>query len=368
MNYKAILLALFICLPFLNCYSQQLIFAHRPFSETNVSVWRYSMDTVVFSPKSSIIGLVNLPNAAQENPTLELVVENQLGKRATANFKLVRFDPKQLLWSAAIKRLQAAVLNNPNWYYFEITPKPAVVNAYDGVAFLEIIHQVAKNKEAVTLTYNISTYNLSRKPELNVCTINFKTEQGIFKELWTKLDYYQNILKKKSSIEQQQANLIQQCRPYTFSEVSTWAAKATGLKTDLATTDLDLFKVVENLKIVTEAIPKSISPYLKRELHALLLLDIALVEMPKGRDKSQKKQQKDDLLKQLYLYPELKGILDLYKNTKENVMIYKKTEEEQQKELQEIIKKYRPYQSIYAAHQNLQEELEVLNTDLQYFD
>lgn len=363
MNYKAILVALFICLSFLNCYSQQLIFAHRPFSKTNISAWRYSIDTVIFSPKSSIIGLVNLPNVAQENPTLKLAVENQLGKRATANFKLVRFDPKQLHWSAEIKRLQAAILNNPNWYYFEVTPKPAVVNAYDGVAFLEIIHQIAKNKEAVTLTYN-----LSGKSESNVCTINFKTEQGIFEELWTKLDYYQRILKKQNSIEQQQANLIQQCRPYTFSEVSSWAAKATGLKTDLATTDLDLFKVVENLKIVTEAIPKSISPYLKRELHALLLLDIALVEMPKGRDKSQKTQQKDDLLKQLYLYPELKSILDLYKNTTENVMLYKKTEEEQQKELQEVIKKYRPYQGIYTTHQNLQEELEVLKTDLQYFD
>jgi hypothetical protein len=363
MNYKAILVALFICLSFLNSYSQKLIFAHRPFSETNVSVWRYNMDTVVFSPKSAIIGLVNLPKAAQEKPTLELVVENQLGERATANFKLVRFDPKQLHWSAEIKRLQAAILNNSNWYYFEVTPKPSVVNAYDGVAFLEVIHQMAKNKKAVTLTYS-----LSGKEESNVCTINFKTEQGVFKELWTKLDYYQTILKKKNSIEQQQANLIQQCRPYTFSEVSTWAAKAAGLQTDLAATDLDLFKVVENLKIVTEAIPKSISPYLKRELRALLLLDIALVEMPKGRDKSQKTQQKDDLLKQLYLYPELKGILDLYKNSTENVMIYKKTEEEQQKELQDVIRKYRPYQGIYATHQNLQEELDVLKTDLQYFD
>jgi len=363
MNYKAILVALFICLSFLNCYSQQLIFAHRPFSETNISVWRYSMDTVVFSPTSAIIGLINLPNAAQENPILELVVKNQLGERATANFKLVPFDPKQLHWNAEIKRLQAAILNNSNWYCFEVTPKPAVVNAYDGVAFLEVIHQMAKNKKAVTLTYS-----LSGKHESNVCTINFKTEQGVFKELWTKLDYYQTILKRKNSIEQQQANLIQQCRPYTFSEVSTWAAKAAGLQTDLATTDLDLFRGVENLKIVTEAIPKSISPYLKRELRALLLLDIALVEMPKGRDKSQKKQQKDDLLKQLYLYPELKGILDLYKNTTENVMIYKKTEEEQQKELQGVIKKYRPYQGIYATYQNLKEELDVLKTDLQYFD
>ena len=162
--------------------------------------------------------------------------------------------------------------------------------------------------------------------------------------------------------------MIQQCRPYAFSQVSTWAAKAAGLQTDLAATDLDLFRVVENLKIVTEAIPNSISPYLKRELRALLLLDIALVEMPNGRDKTQKKQQKEDLLKQLYLYPELKGILDLYKNTTENVMIYKKTEEEQQKELQEVIKKYRPYKGIYNTYQDLQAELDLLKTDLQYFD
>jgi hypothetical protein len=363
MNYKAILAALFICLPFLNCYSQQLIFAHHPFSETNVSAWRYSMDTVLFNPTSAIIGLVNLPNSVEENPKLDLVIENQLGGRTTASFKLVSFDPSKLQWTPQIRRLQQAILKNSNWYYFEITPKPTVINAYDGVAFLEVIHQLAKDKKAATLTYN-----LSGKYESNVCTINFRKEQGVFKALWTKLDYYQNILKKKEGIEQQQANLIQQCRPYSFSEVSTWAAKVSGLRTDLATTDLDLFKVVENLKIVTEAIPKSISPYLKRELRALLLLDVALVEMPKGRDKTQKTQQKSDLLKQLYLYPELKGTLDLYKNTTENVMIYKKTEQEQQKELQDIIKKYRPYQGIYTTYQDLQAELDLLKMDLQYFD
>ncbi|CAA6798491.1 MAG: Unknown protein [uncultured Aureispira sp.] len=363
MNYKAILIALFSCLSFLNCYSQQLIFAHRPFSETKASAWRYSMDTVLFSSSASIIGLVNLPKVVDETPTLELVLKNQLGESATASFKLLRFDPSTLRWNAAIKRLQASILNNSNWYYFEISPKPSVVNAYDGVAFLEIIHALAKNNQAVTLTYH-----LSGEDDSNVCTINFKKEQGVFKELWTKLDYYQNILKKKNSIEQQQSNLIQQCRPYAFSQVSTWAAKAAGLQTDLAATDLDLFRVVENLKIVTEAIPNSISPYLKRELRALLLLDIALVEMPNGRDKTQKKQQKEDLLKQLYLYPELKGILDLYKNTTENVMIYKKTEEEQQKELQEVIKKYRPYKGIYTTYQDLQAELDLLKTDLQYFD
>lgn len=363
MNYKAILVALVLCLPFLNCYSQQLIFAHRPFSETEVSAWRYSTDTVVFSPKSSMIGLVNLPNMESSKPILELVVKNQEGERATASFNLLRFDPSKLRWNAEIKRLQAAILNNPNWYYFEITPKPAVINAYDGVAFLEVLHQMAQKNTMLTLTYH-----LSGNDESNVCMINFKKEQGVFKELWSKLDYYQSIIKKKNSIEQQQANLVQQCRPYTFSEVSTWAAKAAGLQTNLAATDLDLFKVVENLKIVTEAIPESISPYLKRELRALLLLDIAIVEMPKGRDKTQKTQQKEDLLKQLYLYPELKGILDLYKNTTENVMLYKKTEQEQQKELQELIKKYRPYKGIYTTHQELQAELDLLNTDLQYFD
>jgi len=363
MNYKAILIALFICLPFLNVYSQQLIFAHRPFSETKVSAWRYSTDTVVFSSRSAIIGLVNLPNSVEETPSLDLVIENQLGKQATASFKLLRFDPSQLNWNTTIKRLQASVLNNSNWYYFEITPKPSVVDAYDGLAFLEVIYQLAKNNKAVTLTYK-----LSGKDESNVCIINLKEEQGIFKALWTKLDYYQNILKRKNSIEQQQANLIQQCRPYAFSEISSLAAKAAGLQTDLVATDLDLFKVVENLKIVTEAIPKSISPYLKRELRALLLLDIALVEMPKGRDKTQKTQQKDDLLKQLYLYPELKGILDLYKNTTDNVMIYKKTEQDQEKKLQEVIKKYRPYKAIYTTYQELQAELDLLKTDLQYFD
>lgn len=362
MKYKIVLTTLFICLSFLG-FSQQLIFAHRPFSENKVPAWRYNIDTVNFSPTSTIIGLVNLPNVRQEKPELSLVIENQLGERATARFKLSHFDPSRLRWNSEVKRLQSRVLGNSNWYYFELSPKPAVIDAYNGVAFLEIIHQVAKKKQVLTLSYGISG-----KYESNVCTINFRREQGVFEELWNKLEYYQTILKKKNSIEQQQATLVEQCRPYSFSEISTWAAKAAGLQTNLATTDLDLFRVVENLKIVTEAIPESISPHLKRELRALLLLDIALVEMPEGRDKSQKMQQKTDLLKQLSLYPELNEILALYKNTTENIMIYKKTEQEQEKALQEIIKKYRPYQSIYTTHQDLQAELDLLKTDLQYFD
>jgi len=296
MNYKTILVALFSCLSFFNCCSQQLIFAHHPFSEANVSTWRYSMDTVIFNSTSIIIGLVNLPNSTQEKPELSLVVENQLGERATARFKLVRFDPSQLRWNTEIKRLQSTLLNNPNWYYFEITPKPTVVNAYDGLAFLEVIAQLAKKKKAVKLTYNISG-----KFETNSCVINFKEEQGVFEPLWTKLDYYQTILKKKNSIGEQQAKLVEQCRPYTFNEISRWATQSASLQTKLAATDLDLFRVVENLKIVTEAIPRSISSYLKRELRALLLLDIAIVEMPDGRDKSQKLQQKADLKAELDL-------------------------------------------------------------------
>ena len=362
MNYKAILVALLIFIPFLN-YSQQLIFAHRPFHDAQISAWRYSQDTVVFSPEALIMGFVNLPHADAQNPELSIVIDNQSGKPITTTFRLVRFDPSKLRWNAEVKRLQKAILSNKNWYYFEITPKPAVTDAYNGVAFLGAIHQIAKNNKPVTLTYHISG-----KYESNVCTIDFSQQQGIFEALWVKLDYYQTLLKKKESIEQQQAKLVQQCRPYTFNEISKWAAKATGLKTNLAATDLDLFKVVENLKIVTEAIPNSISPYLKRELHALFLLDVAIVEMADGRNKNQKIRQKEDLLKQLSLYPELKSTLDLYKNTTENVLLYKKTEQVQQKELQELTKKYRPYQGIYTTHQELQAELDLLEVDLQYFD
>lgn len=362
MNYKAILAALFICLPFLS-YNQQLIFAHRPFSESDGSTWRYSMDTVEFSSTSHMIGFVNLPNSQEKEAELSILVENQLGERVTTSFKLTPFNPNELRWHSEIKRLQKAMLQNSNWYYFEITPKPSVINAYDGVAFLEIIYALAKNNQSVQLTYNVSG-----KYKSNTCIINFKTQQGIFEPLWVKLDYYQTILKKKSSIEQQQKKLIQQCRPHTLGEISSWAAKAAGLKTNLAATDLDLFKVIENLKIVTEAIPESISPYLKRELRALLLLDIAIVEIPEGHDKTKKIQRKEDLLKQLSLYPELKVILDLYKNTTENVMVYKKTEQEQERELQEVIKKYRPYQGFYTTYQELDAELELLLIDLEFFD
>ncbi|BDS13936.1 hypothetical protein [Aureispira anguillae] len=361
MIYKTILISLFFYLPFFG-YSQQLLLVHRPFSQKEVTTWRYGKDTVPFNSDDQIWGLVYLPNIEQKKAKITLAIENDLGEKTIASFWLKKVLPNQLNWHSSIRKWQKHLLNSPHWYAFEITPQPAFVDAYNGVAFLEIIHQTAKENRSTRFTYNVEG-----KYTEHSCTINF-TQQGAFAPLWTKLTHYQQLIREKETLEQQQIGLVQQCQPHGFAQVQEWAHQASGLKTDLATSDLNIFKAVENLKIVTEAIPNSISPYLKRELRALFLLDLTILELPEGSDKTQKNRQKADLIKQLSLYPELQNILTQYTNSTGTANLYKKTEAEQKKVLQDIIKKYRPYQSIYNAHQKLQLELIELKALLVDFD
>lgn len=362
MAYNIILRILLLFLPFF-ASSQQLIWVHRPFTESNVPNWQYNRDTASFNATSQIIGLVYHPNANKEQPQLELTVENELGKKNTATFHLKKADPSQLNWHPCIQKWQRYLLNNKHWYYFEITPNPMVVNAYDGVDFLDIIYQTAQENNIATFTYNVSG-----KYKTNTCTINFRQEQGLFATLWLKLMNYQTLIQRKKNLKKQQIALIKQCQPYGFDQVQKWASQASGLKKNLTTSDLAIFKAVENLKIITEAIPKSVSPYLKRKLRALLLLDIAILELPESNDKAKKIQQKEDLIKQLSLYPELQSTLNFYMQSTGIATSYKKTERQQQQELQNIIKKYRPYQPIYVTHQKLDQELKTLNVSLAEFD
>lgn len=345
------------------CWGQQLILAHRPFADSNTPNWRYSKDTVLFDSNSDILGLVYFPQASQEQPQLEVLVQNNQGKKAIASFSLKRFHPNTLNWHASIQKWQQQLLNSPYWYLFEISPNLMVTDAYNGVAFLELLQDAAQQHRPITLTYN-----LLGKDKTNSCVLNFAAGEGQFAPLFSKLEYYQTILANKTSLERQQDKLVEQCQPYSFAQIQEWATQSLGLRKDLNTSDLNLFKAVEHLKIVTESIPNSISPYLKRELRALLLMDIALLEMPEGSDKTKKIRQKEALLQQLSLYPELHHILSQYHQKTRPIATHKQTEQQQQKALQEVSKKYRPYQSIYQAHQKLEEELTSLKLQLEAFN
>ncbi len=364
MPYQTILIILLLNLPF-NGFGQQLVLVHKPFSESNVPNWRYSQDTVSFSTNTNIWGLIYLPNAALDSPQITLIINNIHGDKKSARFDLQPLDPSQLNWHKQIKKWYQYLLKSPHWYYFEITPNPAVVNAQDGVAFLEVFMNAAEKSRQKPALF---TYHIEGDSNSNTCAIDFSSEQGFFEPLWEKLGRYQKIIANKKDIENQQNILLMKCEPAGFPQVTKWANETKGLQADLVESDLNIFQAVENIKIITEAIPDSISKTLKRELRNLLLLDLAILEMQNGSAKAQKIRQKTDLIKQLSLYPELKSILALYKDKTGLVFSSKQSEQEQEYKLQTISKAFLPYKSKYEEHVKLQAELDKLNAALVKFD
>jgi hypothetical protein len=369
MNYKILIITFVLLLSLATQgHSQQLVFVHKPFVENDIQNYRYSQDTTSFSTNSQILGLIYLPNADKDLPKIKLSIKNHKGNEKTASFHLQQLDPSQLNWHKHIKKWYQYLLKSPHWYYFEITPNPSVINAIDGVAFLEVIQESAQTSTSESIAPSFFSYRVEGDTSTNSCAIDFRSKQGFFTPLWKKLGHYQQVLANKKDLEGQQVALRKQCEPNDFTQISQWADESKGLKTDLKSSDLSIFQAVENLKIITEAIPDSISKELKRALRALLILDISILETTKATNKAKKIKRKDDLVKQLSLYPELNSILNLYKNKNSQVISFKEIESKQESELDKVSSKFSPYEDKYTAHQKLQVELNELDKQLVKFD
>lgn len=327
---------------------------------------RYTSDTVEFSTGSRIGGLIYLPSVNKKNPQITLTVKNREGIEKSADFLVSSIKPYRLKWHKLIKRWYKNILDNPDWYYFEITPVPSVINAKAGVEFLSLIKDGAVNSSKLNTTA-IFSYKLKEGTTFNTCSLDFRNNQGFFQGLWEKLSYYQKVIADKNKTEAEQAEVVKKCSKYGFEQVSQWAVQSEKLKEDLVNSDLKIFREVENLKIITESLPDSVSKDLKRLLRSLLMLDIAILEN-NGFDNEQKNKQKKDLIKQLSLYPELGGILGTYILQTTNSTSAKQMESQQTSLFEDITDLYGPFESYYKSYQNLQTKLDALNQQLLHFD
>lgn len=340
-------------------YAQEMLLVHAPFSEKDVPTWRYSQDTAVFTSQTTIWGLFYQPL----NKSCILKVKNAQGREETAEFIPRPLDLSQLNWHPYIKKTYRSFLESKDWYYIEITPSPSVLTAEDGVHFLEVIQDGVNRKQAMSLTYQ-----MEGQQDWNTCILDFRKGQGYFEPLWEKLLHYQKLLAEKQNLEQEITTLKTQCEPHGFQKIEQWAGQLDGLTTDLKKSDINLFQAVENLKIVTEAIPDDIASPLKLKLHELLLLDIKILKVPQGASVASKRQRKADLLQQLSLYPELKDVLTQYQSLTGVAVNVKKTEQEQAKEVQRIGKLYKPYKNIYETYWELSLLLGNLDAQLETFN
>ena len=346
-------------------FGQNLIWVHRPFSTNQLSPWRYAEDTVVFAANEEIGAIVYWPEAQTRQPELQMTIKNQVGKERTATFYLKSFDPSRLKWPSAIKQYYQFLLTRPHWYYLTITPEPSVVDARAGVAFLEVIYQAVHETDDHTVfvsykSQNSTTYRHSQ--------LSFNEGQGHFAPLWTKLTRYQTILDEQKTLLTQQDKLLAQFEPHGYNVIAGWASRLKGLDQNIQKVDLNFFQAVENLKIVTETLPATVSKWQKRSLHELLLLDVALLETKDANEKRQKEQRKKDLIQQLKLYPELQEVLIMYEKLTRSAVVEKEQEGTYLNDYHRLNRQYKPYDRQYKTYQNLPTQIEAKEVELKQFD
>ena len=366
MGYKIYLFLFIFFVPEL-CYCQELIWVHRPFSDMDIPASRYSRDTVSFGTNSSISGLIYLPNADKNQPQITFNIKNLSGAEKSVTFDAQAINPERLSWHNLIKKWYKKILENPNWYCFEITPNPSVVNASAGVDFLSVISHAAQSASIRDTTAFLS-YKIKGDSSFNNCTIDFRYDQGVFTPLWVKLSFYQQLQENKNRMEADSVDLVQKCSYYGIEQVTQWAKQSQGLEKDLTKSDINIFQEVENLKIITEAIPDSISKELKRKLRAMLTLDVAILEMADQKEKERKIRQKKDLYKQLSLYQELQVVLANYKMQNQKTIFYKQMENSQNYKLKSITQVYQPFEPHYIDYQKVLSALKIINLQLLRFD
>ena len=363
MLYKLLIFLLVLSTSVL--FGQELIWVHRPFSTNQLSPWRYAEDTVVFASNEEIGAIVYWPEATTAQPEMEMVIKNSLGKERTATFYLKSFDPSSLKWSTAIKRYYQFMLSSPHWYYLTITPEPSVIDARDGVAFLEVIYQgVHETKDHTVFV----SYKKQGTTDYKHSQLSFKGGQGYFEPLWAKLTRYQTILDEQTTLVAQQNKLLEQFEPHGYNVIAGWADRLDGLDKNVQKKDLNFFQAVENLKIVTETLPSSVSRLQKRELHELLLLDVAIFETKDASQKAQKEKRKTALLQQLKLYPELQEVLKMYQNLTQSAVVEKEQENAYLNDYHRLARKYKPYDRQYKTYHNLQVQVEAKEVELKKFD
>ncbi|MGH1336428.1 MAG: hypothetical protein ACRBFS_09900 [Aureispira sp.] len=346
-------------------WAQSVILLHRPL-EGNYAVeplWNYHQDTAAFTGSAEIWGLVYCACASIEQPSIELSLQQGDAPLQIVSFVLEPFAVASANWHPSLKRSLPTLFNSTNWYTFQVHPTPTVKSGYDGVNFGTVFYEAAQSSKRQLFRYKV----LAGKKEKQL-TINFGQAKEQWEAIWPKYLHYKGLVDQVDNLERTQEATKAKCAPYGYTQINTWAIQAQGFETDLVTSDLELFKAVETLKIITEDLPATIRPNLKRQLHALLRLDVGILEASGISQRTALLQQKASLLKELSLYPSLQPILKQYNNATGPAVQQQRQQEAQEQALQRVAKQLAPYQSTYTRIQQLQKRLDYLEQQLSSFD
>lgn len=359
------LLLLSLCSFIYTGSAQSVVLLHTPL-EGDYAVeplWNYHQDTAAFTGSAEIWGLVYCDCNALEQPSIEISLQH-----ADAPLQIVSFTLKPLAleaanWHPSLRMGLPILFNSPNWYTFQLSPAPSVQSGYDGVNFGAVFYEAAQSSQKHLFRYKV----LAGKKQKQL-TINFGQPKEPWEAIWPKYLHYKGLVEQVDNLEMMQEATKAKCAPFGYDQVHTWAKQAQGFQEDLVVSDLELFKAVETLKIITEDLPPNIRPLLKRQLHALLRLDVHILEAQDIGTRTTLLQQKASLLKELSLYPSLAPILKQYNNATGTAVKQGRQQEAQEQALYRVQQQLAPYQSIYSRIQQLQERLDYLEQQLSSFD
>ncbi len=354
----------FICWMPLQMIAQQILLVHEPFSMREYPTLNYAKDTVVFESDAKIWALVYLDTIV-EGP-IHVKIKNNYLYEQTAAFHLQPLNPSRLKWHPFVSYFGKELLNSPKWYYFQVTPELSAIGARNGVKWVEVFDDVLKRKTDLQMPQQFE-YQVAEKGEAKKFWVDFRRGEGTFSLLRKKMQHFQKLMLELSELKQQQTEIEKQCLPMGFAKVNQLGVSKGNAIAKLKILDLELFKVVEELKILTENPPESVAAVPKRMLRELFVRDINLLLEVSPSEKQRMQQKRNSLFSDLQAFISLKNILVEYSQLlhapKAKVVDIQLTEQK----LQQIARQFNRYEKQWQAHQKLQQQIESIEEELQVF-
>lgn len=351
-----------------NIKAQKLILTHEPFASKNLRSLSYVKDSIVFDTHQKIWGITNgtaFPNT-DKNPVLEVQFKNAYQFECTVKFNLKKFDPSQLNWHASIKAYYHQLLSKNNWYYLSIIDSPSVVDAYQGVALLELFNDIYSRNIDKSKPQQIY-YKLANNDEFQTCWVDNGKGKGLLDPLLEKMKHYQLQITKRKQLKKEQLEIEKNCQSIGFAKVAEWGRQQDGFVSKIKTDDLQLFIAIEKMKIITEETATNIRPIEKRLLRELFLLDLSILESQSEYQRSIMNKRRASLFKRITVYPNLKKLVYQYQQLTKKPQAIKVDKRLQEQRLKLIKAKFKPYQAKWNRHKQLQKEIDRLDESLERF-
>lgn len=329
-------------------------------SSAHTPLLNYQTDTAYFNAQQPWHGLAYVELPMNGPAILELVITNADAKQAVIGVVLEEKQGSDLMnWHTSLQKTLPMVRNTQSWYTFELIPPTHLQSAYDLVDLGRLLSPGRQHQGWYPLSYQILG-----KEQRQHLQVQIASQAPNWTPFWEQLEHFEALAQQLEGIRRRQATLRQNCQPFSFDQVQTWATELRTLRANKIESDVNLMASVEQLKIITETLPATTPDFLKRDVHTLLLLDVALLEQPLPVERERLLNRKADLLRQLSLYPILKRALQAYTRASSSTAQDERQQAMNQQVLTRLEGQFSPYKRLYQRYQILEEKAQFLDQQL----